>query len=102
MKDAGGSISLQIFNWKGQRSQSVFLTLALFSGKKTTRFLGTEMGRVRVRHKTPSNVIFPPGQPLCLHLKPQTNYTTLYKKVSWIKPNTQLALQPQQQSSIND
>lgn len=44
MNDQGGSISLQVFNWKGQMSQSVFLTFALFYREKTIRFLGNEMG----------------------------------------------------------
>lgn len=44
MNDQGGSISLQVFNWKGQTSQSVFLTFALFYGEKTIRFLGNEIG----------------------------------------------------------
>lgn len=94
MKDGRGSISLQVFNWKGQRSQSVFLTFALLSGKKTTRFLGAEMGRVGVRRKTPSSVVFPPGQPLCLHLKSQSNYTTLYRRSPGLNliPNSPFSL----------
>lgn len=94
MKDGRDSISLQVFNWKRQRSQSVFLTFALFSGKKTTRFLGAEMGRVGVKWKTPSSVVFPPGQPLCLHLKSQSNYITLYRRSPGLNliPNSPFSL----------